>query len=712
MKLKKLNPKTNFKIFDSKLLHKIFILFACFCITLFIVISGAAPEKYDLKVDEPSPVDILAPRDMVDKLTTERLRDEAEGKITPFYELDDDITKHSQGKIYDFLSDIHLVRGMDGLTFNARVKKIEEITEFKLSEENLSALIQMSDSEIAQMQIILQNIHSQVMDQGVTTQSVNDAIASAKELLQKMEVNQQLRDLSYNIIANVIEPNKFINKHKTDEAIEIARNSVEEKQYKKGEKIVGKGERVKLEHIEMLDELGLIKHQKKMIDYKYIIGIVVIVSISFMVIIGYLYYFNPKLLDDRSSLILLALIFILILVVPFSFKQIPSYLIPISAAAMLIAILLDTKLAILVNFILSILIGLLIKGDTNYIYISLLTGTCAAFTVTRTYQRNKLVLAGIIVSAVNALLIISFGLLGTNELRITLTDGLNGVLNGLLSIIIAIGTLPFWEATFNIITPLKLLELSNPNQPLIKKLLLEAPGTYHHSLMVGNLAESAAEAIGGNALLARVGAYYHDIGKLKRPFFFKENQFNDNPHDRMTPNLSTLVITSHTKDGLEMAKEHKVPLVIRDIIKQHHGTTMVAYFYHKAKKEDANQTVKPEDFRYEGPKPQTKEAAVVMLADSIEAAVRSMSERTEGKIEGMVRKIIKDKLDDGQLDMCDLTLKDLDTIAKAFLRVLSGFFHERIEYPEAKVKNDKMVIVESENTSQELVNFEQSRDNH
>lgn len=711
MRLKKLSSRSNMKVFDSKMLHKMLILVVCFSITLFIIMTGAAPEKYDLKVNEISPVYIFAPRDIVDKLTTERLRNEAESKVEPYFEIDDEITNRSRNKIYEFLSDVHQVRGMADLPQEIKIQKLSEISVIPLNEQKLVEIIGMSDSEVAQIQITLQNVHTQVMSEGVTEHSIQEAISHANELLQKIEINQKLKDLSYSILANVIEPNKFLDAEKTALAKEAARNNIEEKLYQKGEKIVGQGEKIMPEHIEMLEELGLIKRQE-IVDYRYVAGIIFIVILSFLVILAYLYYFKTEMLNDRSNLILLGLIFILMLLIPFSFKQIHHYVVPVSAAAMLIAILLDTKLAILVNFVLSILIGLLIKGDTNFIYISLFSGTFAAFAVTRAYQRNKLVIAGIVTSVVNALLIISFGLLGTNELKTILMDGLNGVLNGLLSIVITIGTLPFWEATFNIITPLKLLELSNPNQPLIKRLLLEAPGTYHHSLMVGNLAEAAVGSIGGNALLARVGAYYHDIGKLKRPYFFKENQFNDNPHDRMTPNLSTLVITSHAKDGEEMAKENKIPLSIRDIIKQHHGTTMVAYFYHKAKKDDVNQTVKSEDFRYEGPKPQTKEAAVVMLADSVEAAVRSMSERTEGKIEGMVRKIIKDKLDDGQLDMCDLTLKDLDIIAKAFLRVLSGFFHERIEYPESEVKNNRIILVETQENSREMVKVEETRDNH
>jgi putative nucleotidyltransferase with HDIG domain len=318
---------------------------------------------------------------------------------------------------------------------------------------------------------------------------------------------------------------------------------------------------------------------------------------------------------------------------------------------------------------------------------SVISGTFSSFIIFRANQRSKLSVTGLVIAGFNILIAICMGIINKSTLKTISAESLQAFINGIISIIFTIGLLPFWETVFNMLTPLKLLELANPNQPLIKRLLIEAPGTYHHSLMVGNLAEMATETIGGNALLARVGAYFHDIGKLRRPNLFKENQFSDNPHDHMTANLSTLVITSHTHDGVEIAEKYKLPIVIRDIISQHHGTTLVAYFYHKARKDDRSDSVKQEDYRYHGPKPSTKEAAVVMLADSVEAAVRSMPDKTEGKIEGFVRKIIKDKLDDGQLDLCNLTLKDLDDIAKSFMKVFSGFFHEREEYPEISVKS-------------------------
>ena len=250
--------------------------------------------------------------------------------------------------------------------------------------------------------------------------------------------------------------------------------------------------------------------------------------------------------------------------------------------------------------------------------------------------------------------------------------------------------LPLWESVFRILTPFKLLELSNPNHPILKRLLMEAPGTYHHSVIVGNLSENAANAIGSNGLLARVSAYYHDQGKLKRPYLFKENQIGaENPHDKMTPGLSAEIIKSHVRDGIEMAMEAKLPQEIIQAIEEHHGTTLVKYFYHKALSEGKDELVKEEDYRYNGRKPQSKETAVIMLADSVEAAVRSMPEPTSDKIDQLIHKIIKDKFDDGQLDECDLTLKDLEKIASSFKTVLMGIFHERIEYPELDFKKEE-----------------------
>ena len=263
-------------------------------------------------------------------------------------------------------------------------------------------------------------------------------------------------------------------------------------------------------------------------------------------------------------------------------------------------------------------------------------------------------------------------------------QGLLGAVNGVTSAIITIGLLPYLEHAFSITTPISLLELVKPNHQLLQRLLIDAPGTYHHSIVVGNIAETAAGAIGADSIVVRVGAYYHDIGKIKRPYFFIENQVSaDNPHDKIAPSLSTLIVTSHIKDGVDLCKDYKLPQLIIDIVQQHHGTTLVSYFYKRATENEHSECIIEADFRYEGPRPQSKEAALVMLADGCEAAVRSIAKPNVNRIEVTVRKIIRDRLHDRQLDECNLTLKDLNTIGDIFIQLLSSMFHTRIEYPDA-----------------------------
>jgi cyclic-di-AMP phosphodiesterase PgpH len=260
------------------------------------------------------------------------------------------------------------------------------------------------------------------------------------------------------------------------------------------------------------------------------------------------------------------------------------------------------------------------------------------------------------------------------------------VLSGFLAAVLTIGLIPFFEEGFGILSSLKLIELSNPNHPLLRKLLMEAPGTYHHSIVVANLSEAACEAVEANGLLARVGAYYHDVGKTKRPHFFIENQMNiENPHDKIAPQLSKTIIIAHPYDGAEMLKKHHLPKEIIDIAEQHHGTTCLKYFYHKAS-QNSDKEVSEVDFRYPGPKAQSKESAIVGIADAVEAAVRSLAKPTPVKIESLVNKIIADRVEDGQLNECDLTFKELEIISKTICETLQGMFHSRIEYPEETKK--------------------------
>jgi len=366
-----------------------------------------------------------------------------------------------------------------------------------------------------------------------------------------------------------------------------------------------------------------------------------------------------------------------------------AYLAPVAAGSMLIAILLDNRLAYFLTMIMALYVGLLAEGNQLFYAITAFVGgSVGVFQVYKLNQTSDLARSGLYIALANMVSIITLFLIGGNwSLNLAITGVLIGAINGIFSAVLMIGALPYLESTFSITSMNKLLEFSNPNHYLLRRLLLEAPGTYHHSLMVGNLAEASAESIGANPLMVRVGAYYHDIGKIKRPNYFVENQQGfDNPHEKIAPALSALIITSHVKDGVEMAREARLPQTIIDFIEQHHGTSLTKYFYNRAMEEDRDGKLGEESFRYEGPKPKRKEVALVMLADSVEAAVRSLSDPRPEKIRNMVRLLIKDKLNDGQLELCDLTFKDLDTIGNSFCKVLEGMYHKRIEYPETIVR--------------------------
>jgi len=549
---------------------------------------------------------------------------------------------------------------------------------------------------------ILRDIVLNTIKEDITEETLPAAVNRTQNELQAKELNQELKNIGSITIKSILQPNREIDIEATNKKREEASSSKENVvRILKGERIVSNGEIVTEDKMLILEELNLLEKTSRF-DFALASGTAIIIALITLIIWLYMKRFNNNLLIDRNFIVILCLIVLIILVIARMVSPQFALAIPIFILPMTISAIFDLRLGIFLNVLITIGVMLITKGNTSVLIISLIGGSASTFFSSKAVERSKLSLAGFLTGFVNAIVIFGMGFINKGGAVETSVDALTAFLNGVLSMVLTIGLMPFWESAFNVITPLKLLELANPNQPLLKRLLMEAPGTYHHSLMVGNLAEVAVEAIGGNSLLARVGAYFHDIGKLTRPNFFKENQLGENPHDRITPNLSTLIITSHTEDGDELAKKNKIPLAVRDIIKQHHGTTLVAYFYHKATKGEKGDQVLRDSFRYEGPRPSSKEAAVVMLADSVEAAVRSLPDKTEGKIEGLIRKIIKDKLDDGQLDLCELTLKDLDTIAKSFMHAFGGFFHERTQYPDIKLKERASALIENEDENVEL----------
>lgn len=420
-----------------------------------------------------------------------------------------------------------------------------------------------------------------------------------------------------------------------------------------------------------------------------------------ILLVFYLFYrdvkrYRPTLVSDVRKIILLAFLLLFTIVVSQSARIILSrvaesyqldsatvgFALPVATGAMLVSLLLDFHLALAFSFIVSLLLGMVFAGDPFMPLYYFTSSIMAALYVIRCKKRTVVIRAAGMTALVSFVAIVGIDLYRGEFMARGVYDLAAGLAGSAMTAAIVSVTLPFFEAAFDIATDIKLLELLDPNQPLLKELVYKSPGTYHHSIVIGNLAEAAAESIGENPLLARVGAYYHDIGKVQKPEYFIENQRPaENKHDRLTPSMSSLIITAHVKEGADMARQHRLPSVVTDIIRQHHGTSLITYFYQKAKELNPDEAVSDQDFRYPGPRPRSKVAAIVMLADAVEAASRTLVEPTPQRIQGLTNSVITRIFLDDQLSMCDLTLKDLRVIAKSFNMILNGIFHHRIDYP-------------------------------
>ena len=360
------------------------------------------------------------------------------------------------------------------------------------------------------------------------------------------------------------------------------------------------------------------------------------------------------------------------------------YGLPFAFAAIVISVVLSPRIAALSSLVAAMFVCMALDNRFSFFIYSFLGSIIAAQEVSRTRERKNIIRAGLVAGGANVLLVVALGLVSDTLFTPGAAVCLGmAVLGGVLSAVLAVGIIPIIEMAFNYTTDIKLLELADLNQPVLRQLLISAPGTYHHSILVGIMSEAAAESVQANPLLARVASYYHDIGKIKMAQYFIENQTaGENRHDALKPSMSSLIIAKHVKDGVDLARQYRLGRPIIDIILQHHGTSCMNYFYRKAQEmSDADQPVSDKDFRYPGPKPQTKEAGIVMLADAVEATSKTLAEPTAARIQGMVQRIINNIFVDGQLDECELTLKDLHLIALSFNRILNGIFHSRIDYP-------------------------------
>jgi cyclic-di-AMP phosphodiesterase PgpH len=665
----------------------------------FILIGSILPQRFHFQVGDISPTDIRAPFDAVDTLATKKAREAAAERIPEQTTIDTTVEDHAVTQIDKLFSTWDTVIADKTLTNDQKLDKLRKVAPSSLSATDLTLLLGLSNEQTAIVHNESVRLAQSILSKKVTEEDMKNPGLIVDNQLVYVDATKELRLIIRDLVLSVMKPNVLFLPEQTNELRKQAMQNVPDVWINKGDRIVQRGQIIDQEKLSKLSDLKLLSEQPNYNLYVGLGGLLILTTVM-------LALYNEITHTSTSNNNFLLFLHILILLLTVGFCKIVSvgqqfglpipsvYLVPVAMGGIVIAVLLDTKLAVVSSFLLAVYTAVVFNFRFEmffYSWISCLTGTYA---VSRVHQRNVFIRAAFIVAGVNILAIGSLHLLLLNTDQGWRTFGLEtlfGVIGGIFAGILAIGLLPFLESSFGLLTPVSLLELSNPNHPLLKQLLMEAPGTYHHSLIVGNLAEAAAEAVGANALLCRVGAYYHDVGKMKRPMFFVENQMTkENPHDKIAPSLSHLIITSHVRDGVEMLEQHRLPKAIRDFAEQHHGTTILWYFYNKALEQEKNTTVSIDDYRYPGPKPQSKEVAIVMLCDAVEAAVRAMGRPTPQRIEAVINKIIKDRLTDGQLDECDLNFKDLDKIAEAFKRTLNGIYHARIEYPDpAKVQKNK-----------------------
>lgn len=676
MGIKRIFLKKNRRLYNGLLL----VIFTA--ILFFIGIYKMETNKLDLKIGDIAPTDIRATKEILDEFTSEKLRKEAMNRVEPRYRISPSVQMIMKDQIKDFLDTARDIKGMEA-SVSKKTEAFLEGQELDLTTKEIQIALGMNYKALNDFENNLMDLINQVMGGGISESELEYEKENLSMVFESLNMTENEKHLGLALMSSTIKDNKFLDSIETERKKEEAANKVQDVLLRENEIIVYKGNFIGERELSLIRESGLLKEDKKL-PLGTMTGMGILILISMVVIVGYVYYFNNEILYNNHLLIILIVLLITIIISK-ELYFISPYIMPLTTAALLISILIEPKLALIINIFLSLYMGFILKLDGSLTAMYILSGSISALLAMQQGQRYNILINGLIVGVTNVLTLTAFGLVkGIGGLN-SLADGGYSFLNGIIAAILTLGSLPLWENVFSILTNLKLLELSNPNQPLLKKLLLETPGTYHHSILVGNLAEAAAEAISANPLIARVGSYYHDIGKTVRPYYFAENQFGiENPHNKLQPMQSTNIITSHTTDGIKLAKEDKLPREIIDIIEQHHGDTAVAYFYYRAKEENKDIDISIDDFRYKGKKPQSKEAAIVMLADSSEAAVRSIKDLTKDSIEDMVRKIVQGKLKDGQLDQCDITLKEIEIIIQTFIRVLAGIYHDRIEYPEVE----------------------------
>lgn len=695
----------------------------CYAAVLMIMLDAVAPQKYRVAEGEIAQSTIYATRRVTDQVSYEAARNAAEDSVGAIYRIDDekrvrviDAVKKDFSMVKDARAQAIAQRN-DWLEKNpgSTVEQHQFSSKFismlmgnlsdisshastaneRLNEDDMLVIINTNLQDIDAVEAFIIARINGVMAAGLSDEKLpgerNEIIAALNKNEAYSAVNSVIKKVARLILKKDLSANYSIDATATDEAKLAAANGVKKEGFviSKNDPIVRSGDIVTQAHIAMLEELGMLENEN--VDIKLYLG-VALLTLTVLLILGfYIAVYEPKMIQTPKKVLMLAILTVLSVLYSALIYPYRPGLAQIAICTVLVAVLLKPRVALVSNMALSVLLGVMATSGeaaqsqgVSTLIVSLIAGTAAVYLCKKPMHRMRIMLSGLVIGVTGGLTSVFIGMVFSSEIETVLLSALWPALAGAISAVLCVGTLPVWEAVFDVLTPTKLLEITNPNQPLLRRLAIEAPGTHHHSIVVANLAESGAQAIGADIMLTRAGAYYHDVGKLAAPEAYTENQDEKlkSFHSMLLPAESAAIIRMHPTEGYELAQKYKLPKEICNIILEHHGTTLVGYFYAKALEmfDDVNRA----DFMYPGPKPRSKEAAVIMLADSAEAAVRSLPDKSPECVREKINQILNDRISDGQFDECDISMLELRKLAAEFTQALSGVHHSRIEYPDLK----------------------------
>jgi putative nucleotidyltransferase with HDIG domain len=647
-------------------------------------------QRLSVQQGQAAEEDIKSPRriEFVSEILTEAERRRALAAVTRVYDpLNRQTGREQVSLALQVLNFIDSVRADPYATPEYQRFCLQHIESVPLSAQVITDTLALTEDQWKVVQVETRDVLARVMQEEIKSEQEDTARRSVRALID-LELNESQTEIVDEIASSLVKANRVYNPEATEAARAAALESVEPQKrvLEENQIIVRSGEIVTDLDIEALEALGLLTHET---DWIAVSGSFLLAVVPAAAVCVFLWHRERELLRHPLHLLLLLLLILAFsLLAKWGLALLPwqQYLVPLATLGMLVTVLFGAPLGLVSHMVVS-LIALYLAGAEMGLFVYYLGGGLVGLFALRQVKRiNAFTWAGIHVMVVNVAIALAFVLLsGRPDTLVIGRLVIVGVVNGALSAVLTLGGYYLLGMIFDITTTLQLVDLARPTHPAMRELLLKAPGTYHHSIMVGNMAEQAAEAIGANALLARVGAYYHDIGKTVRPYFFTENQMEgNNPHDLLDPETSAQIIRRHTQDGLELARSrYHLPAAIQSFITEHHGTKEIAYFYHKAVEEYGEEAVVKAEYQHIGPAPQSKETAIVMLADSCEATVRSIRPPDAASLEHLIHKIVSKTIASGQLDDAPLTLREIHTVTSSFVDTLQGVFHPRVRYPDA-----------------------------